>query len=175
MLLQKLKDHLHLAVLIVGGLSFIAAVLPRAARADEPATDVNIVSPLPVPVTGTLSVTPVLPALTFTISPSQIFGAPSGSTSQTPDPSGTRYAITSVTVTNNSAATGDVQLGAEAFSSVASNCQGIVNETAHADGPRLTAGAHATASLTFPIPYITSAVRAIGSPTGLWKGASYDE
>src|SRR6516225_4594310 len=113
---QTLKDHLHVTVLIVGGLSVIAAVLPRAARADKPATDVNIINPLPVPVTGTLSVTPVLPARSFTIPPTPIFGSQGGSTSQTPDPSGTRYAITSVTVTNNNTVTDDVQLLATAFS-----------------------------------------------------------
>src|SRR5205085_7177042 len=75
------------------------------------------------------------------------------------DPSGTRYAISSVTVTNPSAtASGEVSIRAEAFTVNTPDCRFISNEVAHADGPQLHVPPATTVHVTFPQPFVTAAV-----------------
>ena len=150
----------------------------------KPSTPVTIVSPNPVPVAGTvqaqqsgtwtvgLSGTPtvtlsptgvplpvvkVLPSAAFTIPPTPLALTPSGSVNQTPDPSGTRYAITSVVVSNPTANMAVLTLTAFSFPGSA-NCAILFNAIASAPGPKLTVPANSSGSLTFPQPYVTDAV-----------------
>ena len=169
-----------LGVLAVGG-----AMMPRPAMADKSATDVAIVSPLPLPVAGTVNAqqsgnwsvslvgTPTvsvgtsgnplpvllsLPSTAFTIPPQQVSLVVAGSATQPPDPSGTRYAITSVTLSNNTDSNGELRIFAIAFSANVATCGFVANEVARADGPVLTAPPHTTTNLTFPQPYVTAPV-----------------
>jgi len=103
----------------------------------------------------------------FTIPPLGAGGAPTGSPLMTPDPSGTQYAITSVTVSN---ASGGLQGGpaepvtltliAVAFSTAENNTCRLLHlgfvETA--PGPTVTVSPQDTVHLTFPQPYITAPV-----------------
>jgi|RhiMetdeSRZDD1v2_1073273.scaffolds.fasta_scaffold87530_4 hypothetical protein len=104
----------------------------------------------------------------FTIPPVQeVSVAPTGSPLMTPDPSGTRYAITSVTVSN---AKGGLQGGtaepvtltliAVAFGTPENNTCRLLHlgfvETA--PGPTVTVSPQDTVHLAFPQPYITAPV-----------------
>jgi hypothetical protein len=162
----------------------------------KPSTPVTIVSPVPVPVSGTvqaqqagnwtvgLSGTPtvtlsptgaplpvvkVLPSTAFTIPPVPLALSASGSPNQTPDPPGTRYAITSVNVSNPTANMAVLTLTAYSFAGAA-NCGFIFNVINSAPGPKLTVAPNSSGSLTFPQPYVTDAVT--GGPVCLTGAGS---
>lgn len=170
----------HIAVAgLIAGISALGLMAPRDAKGDKPSTDVSIVSPLPLPVTGTVQAqqngnwsvgilgTPTvkidnsgstLPAHAFTIPPRQLSISSAGDVGSTPDPSGTRYAITSVVVSNPTGSAGEVTLSAVAFAFNATNCGFVANAVATAPGPKLTVQANNTTTITFPQPFVTAPV-----------------
>jgi hypothetical protein len=103
----------------------------------------------------------------FTIPPVQPAGAPTGSPLMTPDPSGTQYAITSVTVSNAgggaeccTAEPRTLTLIAVAFSTAENNTCRLLHlgYVEAAPGPKVTVPAQDTVHVTFPQPYITAPV-----------------
>lgn len=168
------------AVALVSGM--VSAKL--IAQVNKPSTPVTVVNTTPVPVSGTvqaqqagtwvvglsgsptvtlsptagpLPVVKVLPSTAFTIPPTPLALAPDGSATQTPDPAGTRYAITSVVVSNPTANLAVLTVTAYAFPGGA-NCGNVFNAVASAPGPKLTVPPNSTGSLSFPQPYVTEAV-----------------
>jgi hypothetical protein len=117
---------------------------------------VNNPASAPVPIAGVVGAIPLLPANAFTIPPTQPSLSFAGSVTP-PDPSGTRYAISSVTVTNPTGASGVLIVRAEA-TAVTANCRFIFNEVASADGPTIYVPAQSTVQVTFPQPYVTAAI-----------------
>jgi hypothetical protein len=111
-----------------------------------------------VGILGTPKVQLMLPANAFTIPPTPLSSAGGGDSNSTPDPSGTSYAITSVSVSNPTGAAGEVTISAFATSANLSNCGQVPVNGSIAPGPRLTVQANSTTSLTFPQPYVTAAV-----------------
>ena len=111
----------------------------------------NTVNPFRVLITS--------PANAFSTSPQQVVLGRGGDPNLTPDPSGTRYAISSFTVSNPTSITSEIHMSADAVNSSPTNC-GLspINVVADAQGPRLTVGAQSTGALTFPQPFITAPV-----------------
>ena len=161
------------------GMGFCAAMEVWAAGPD-PGINVTVTNPAsnPVPVTGTLSVggsvtinnpttapvpvqgvvgaIPLLPTNAFSIPPTQPSLAASGSSSQKPDPSGTRYAISSITVTNTTTGAGLITFRAYGSQlAIGGTCAGVVNAVSHSDGPVIWVPANATVHIAFPQPFIT--------------------
>lgn len=161
---------------------------------------VSIVNPLPLPVTGSVGITgtptvnvqssdanPIIVKESqvqnaFSSPPLQISIAAAGP-SAPPDPSGTRYAITSVTLDNGTNFPQTLSLAAVAVGVVTSNsCRFPANQQASAAGPTLRAPAQSTVQLTFPTPFITDAVNGtvvclVASGTGgvgsTWSAVGY--
>ena len=101
----------------------------------------------------------------FTIPAATVSVAPTGSPLMTPDPSGTQYAITSVTVSNAGGGVGAAEprtltLFAVAFSAAENDTCRLLHlgfvETA--PGPTVTVSPQDTVHLAFPQPYITAPV-----------------
>jgi hypothetical protein len=143
---MTIQRSVSLAVAVLG--VAVAATVDAAGPAEG--INVTIVNPptQPLPVTGTL------PANAFTIPPQTIFPIPVGE-DVAPDPAGTRYAITSVTVSNPSDSSGEVALLASASNSAISSCRLFFGGVDFADGPRLYVQARTTTHLAFPQPYVT--------------------
>ena len=111
----------------------------------------NTVNPLRVLITS--------PANPFSTSPQQVVLGSGGDPNLTPDPSGTRYAISLFTVSNPTSITSELHMAAVAANSSPTNCGfSPINVAAEAQGPRLTVAAQSTATLTFPQPFITAPV-----------------
>jgi hypothetical protein len=112
----------------------------------------------PIPVAGVVGAIPLLPTTAFTIPPQQLSIALAGSSTQPVDPSGTRYAISSITVTNPTPNSSEVVLVAIAFNFSTTDCGFLANEVARAAAPKIAVPPQATVQLTFPQPYVTAAV-----------------
>lgn len=99
------------------------------------------------------------PANAFSTSPQQVVLGRGGDPNLTPDPSGTRYAISSFTVSNPTSITSEIHMSAVAVNASPTNCfLSPINVVAEAQGPRLTVAAQSSATLTFPQPFITAPV-----------------
>ena len=172
------------AALAFGGISAVQAS-PSAGPPAQPVTVTN--TPLPVqgnvsvvntptvnvgnqslPVTGTVSI--AIPATGFSTPPFPTgfggFGTDTvkvGSPTERPDPSGTRYAITSVTIINPNNAIDRAQLQAAAYNSFSTTCASPLGTAiAIANGPEVVVPPSSTVQLTFPQPFITAAVAGPG-------------
>jgi len=100
-----------------------------------------------------------LPAHSFSLPPTQVYNAVDGSPSVKPDPPGTRYAITSVTVVNPTpTSTFTVQIVALGFSYPVTNCGSPSDDVEQSDGPTIVAPPNSTTHLTFPEPFLTRTV-----------------
>lgn len=102
-----------------------------------------------------------IPATAFSIPPLGISAAPEGDPNESPDPSGTRYAITSVVVTNTVSQAVEVDLGAGAFSPaglLGNGCAGLGDQVASVPGPDLIVGPDSTLVVNYPQPFITAPV-----------------
>jgi hypothetical protein len=97
------------------------------------------------------------PSYAFSFPPKQISLVPAGNL-VAPDPSKTRYAITSFTVSNGTTQVATAHLTAFASSASLTNCGFIFNTVASAAGPEVTVPPNSTVSLTFPTPFVTNAV-----------------
>src|SRR5262249_22901874 len=75
-----------------------------------------------------------------------------------PDPSGTRYAISSFTVNNPTASIATFRLFSVDSNFAFSNCKNVVNGIDSAPGPEMTIPPNSTTQLTFPTPFIISSV-----------------
>ena len=128
-----------------------------AAPSGPPAQNVRVVNSASeaVPVTGVinvgnvLQVKPVLPAGAFSVV--KLRGVLSG-----PDPEGTNYAITSITITSS---TGDSTSGVLSGQfGTTSDCSSFLNESPKIiGGPSVTLPPGETVHLTFPQPFIIPA------------------
>jgi hypothetical protein len=96
--------------------------------------------------------------------PQQSAAISRGNATVQPDPSGTRYAITSFTVNNAAASTVTVRLAAFAQNSAPANCSSVTVPDDSAAGPEVTVAAGTTVEVTFPTPFITPKV----SGTSVW-------
>jgi len=104
----------------------------------------------------------------FTIPPVQgVSVAPTGSPLMTPDPSGTQYAITSMTVSNAGGGVGGGTAGPVTLTLIAVAFGTLENNTCRllhlgfaeaAPGPKVTVPPLDTIHITFPQPYITAPV-----------------
>jgi hypothetical protein len=72
-----------------------------------------------------------------------------------PDPEGTNYAITSVTVANTSSVQTYATLGA--IWGATEDCKFFSSDTTGAEGPQIVVPAGGTVHLTFPQPFVLSA------------------
>ena len=101
-----------------------------------------------VNVTNALSVQPAVPAGAFSVVPSGLLLLVSG-----PDPSGTGYAITSFTISNDNDTPRHVRLQAKYMAT--NDCGGFGGTPAVTiEGPNAVVPAHATVHLDFPQPVI---------------------
>ena len=109
----------------------------------------------PVTVAGTVAVgnivqtQPAVPPGAFSVVLNNV-GAISG-----PDPEGTSYAITSVTVANTSSVQTYAVLGA--VWGATGDCKSFSSDTTGAEGPQIVVPAGGTVHLTFPQPFVLSA------------------
>jgi hypothetical protein len=157
-------------ICIIGGL----ALFPIGAAAvvtgsNTFVTDASTGKHVRVDASGALR-TWALPANWFTLGPQAGAIAPSGSPNVLPSPSGTRFAISSFTVTNGSGTALTFSLNAYAMSGTLPHCGNLSNVLVIADGPVVTVGANSTVSLTYPTPFITS--RISGTSVCLAAGGS---
>jgi hypothetical protein len=111
-----------------------------------------------------------LPFNWFSYPPQQASIASAGSTGVKPDPSGTRYAITSFTVNNPSASLATIRLTAFASNSAWTDCGVLFNVDDSAPGPEMTIAPSSTVELTFPTPFIIK--RVIGTNVCLGAGGN---
>jgi hypothetical protein len=142
----------------------LAVTLTGTAWAQGPLRPVETVvintpqQPVPVNVVGPVTITPTSAGQPFTTQPVQISVALAGAFVP-PDPSGTKYAITSVTVSNSSTTMNTAVLFAIAVENATNNsCRFLSNEVERAAGPRVSVPPGNTVHITFPQPYITQAV-----------------
>jgi hypothetical protein len=94
------------------------------------------------------------PGNQFSLPPAQLSLSPAGSVLVNPDPSGTRYLISSFTVTNPTAQTITVFLNSYGVQFASNGCAAITNQVSMAKGPSVTVGPNTTGSLTFPQPFV---------------------
>jgi len=162
------------------------AVPIAVAAGPEPGINVNIVNPLPVPISGSISVpggvtvsgsvtvnnpatspvqvtgdvdaNVVLPATAFSYPPKQLSIAAAGAAGVAPDPSGTRFAITSVTITNGSAFEFEAVIQAFGLDATNTDCGLAHNSVSSSPGPRLFVPAKSTVHVAYPQPFVTAAV-----------------
>lgn len=127
----------------------------QSARPPSPTVVVNTAAE-PVPVTVVQQA-----SSPFSIPPVQVSLAWQGGFVPI-DPSGTRYAISSVTVTNATGSPSTVSFYAVAFSVLGENCRLPSNMTESSDGPIVVAAPYSTTHLVFPEPYVTAAVSGTG-------------
>lgn len=146
------------AVTITGTPAVTLTGTPAVTLAGTPVVTLAPTSaPLPVSVT--------LPVQAFTIPPTYLTLTFQGSSLLAPDPSGTRYAITSVVVSNPTSVPLELNVRAVAAGVISGGCLIVANATAVADGPKLTVQPSSTGTLTYPVPFVTAAVT--GSPVCL--------
>lgn len=134
------------------------------------------------------SAVPVIPgsnSTAFTIPPTVASLSPQGSPTQTGDPPGTRYAITSLIATNASTLQAQTVKMEVKSGSVSGSCQLIFNVVDTKPGPIAVVPAGATVHLSYTQPFITEATTsgstvclvASGNPTayvGLsWSAVGY--
>jgi hypothetical protein len=106
----------------------------------------------PVPV----NIVPV--AEQFTIPPKQLTAVLAGA-SVAPDPSGTRYAITSITVSNPTDQPATLVTRSVAVEGVgADGCTFVFNGQDTTDGPEVEVPAHDTVHIAFAQPFVTAPV-----------------
>jgi hypothetical protein len=117
-------------------------------------TDANSGNRAGVDTNGNLKVQVAPPNTQFSIPPIQLSIAAAGSDLVKPDPSGTRYLISSFTVTNPTNNTIDIFLRSVASQTTSNGCRLPLNQVSSADGPRLAVGPNSTQTLTFPQPYL---------------------
>ena len=165
------------------GLALCASVLailsvPTSSRAVDPGPpgglNVNVVNtPLPVTgtVTGSVSITGTPNVNVINTPKVQVTGTvetqtaiPSGAFSVTdttfapllgPDPAGTSYAITSVTLANLASIAQEA--GVEGIYGTTSNCITFTSLTSSRQGPLVIVPANATVHLSFPQPFVIAA------------------
>ena len=164
--MKSIKNRLFMAA-IIAGLAVIGSVMPSRQStlqgAGGPTVTIDQAQlPLPVNINNTANPLHVLitsPANAFSTPPQQVVLGRGGDPSLTPDPSGTRYAISSFTVSNPTGITSEIHMSAVAVNGSPTNCfLSPINVVAEAQGPRLTVAAQSTATLTFPQPFITAPV-----------------
>jgi hypothetical protein len=189
---MRVSSQSWFAVVGVCGLAMTASIIGPKTKADD-IKDVRLISPVPLPVTGTVGVTgavnvsaisplpvtgtvgisgpvnlsasgpvpvfPGLPPRAFTIPPTQSIIAVTGS-STTPDPSGTRYALTTIVVANSSNASSDLSFSAHGTNF--GNCNISTDHPSFSPGPAISIGPHSTQTISFPEPYVTAPVTATG-------------
>lgn len=115
-------------------------------------------NPVPVSVVNPIPVSVLSAGVPFTLPPIQLSLALAGG-EVAPDPSGTQYAITSLTVVNPSSSVVSIVLRATATEGASNNsCRFVFNQQAAAAGPELVVPPHGTGHVTFPQPYITAPV-----------------
>lgn len=136
----------------VAGAALLACTL-LAASAAQAKNDETVIVNTPV---NPVPVMPVVPATQFSPAPVALSLSLQGMFVD-PDPSGTRYAITSVTVSNPTAVSYTVIVKAVAVA-IAPSCRSAANQQAFADGPVVTVSPNSTAHVTFPIPFVTAPV-----------------
>ena len=107
--------------------------------------------------TEPVPVTVVDPVHGFSNAPAQVFLVPAGADVPA-DPSGTRYAITSLTLSNPATIVATFSIRAIASSASLTSCQFVFNATETAAGPTLVAGPQSTTHITFPQPFVTAPV-----------------
>jgi len=109
-----------------------------------------------------------LPGTQFSLPPQQVAATPGGATTMKPEPSGTRYAITSFTVSNPSTQTFTVQVKAISATIISGGGCGFIANAVHTvSGPVIVVGPNSTVSLTYPQPFVLSAT---GAPECLAVG-----
>jgi type IV secretory pathway protease TraF len=113
--------------------------------------------PVPIWVVHPVSTTPVSPGEPFTIAPKQATQVVAGGPIA-PDPSGTRYAITSLTGVNTSAEPVTILTRAVAVGGVQPDCRFVFNQEDTTDGPEIRIPANDTVHIAFPQPFVTAAV-----------------
>jgi hypothetical protein len=138
-----------------------AALLLAAANAAPPPTSVVVTNtPLPVTLGETVQTETVIPSTAFSTVLSILNSPATLGVISGPDPAGTSYAITSVTVTNYS---GDLALvGLTANYGTTSDCK-TFQERSFGDGPLVFVPPSATTHLAFPQPVVLPKVD--GKPT----------
>ena len=155
------KVLLALLLIVLSALLGATVLRDQIAVAASPFTNVIVGNtadnPVPVKQQGTadvnvtndaLSVQPAVPAGAFSVVPSGLLLLVSG-----PDPSGTGYAITSFTISNDNDTPKHVRLQAKYLAS--NDCAGFGGTPAVTiEGPNAVVPAHATVHLDFPQPYI---------------------
>jgi hypothetical protein len=109
------------------------------------------------PPASPVPVTVISPANQFSLSPVQLTLTYQGAFAA-PDPSGTRYAITSVTVSNPLVTHVNVAFRAYAVEYASPTCRNMANAQNFSDGPEITVSPFSTTHITFSQPFITGAV-----------------
>jgi hypothetical protein len=140
----------------------VAALQPVPSAAQPPkGFDVTVTNsatePVPIYVVHPVSTTPVSPGESFTIAPKQLSQVLAGG-QLAPDPSGTRYAITSLTGVNPSAEPVTIITRAIAVGGVSPDCRFAFNQEDATDGPEIRIPANDTVHIAFPQPFVTAAV-----------------
>jgi hypothetical protein len=136
-----------MAGLLAGGTIFADPIAGAVSEAKD--VFVNNDAAHPVPVAGTVNAVPAAPATAFS---DDIFGVSTGvpgTRIHGPDPGGTRYAISSLTLSNDSSDAQYVQLALGYTSTGASPCSGAQFL------PAIELAPLQTTQLTFPQPFIT--------------------
>src|SRR5262245_3807560 len=135
-----------------------------------PPVTINNTTANPVPVNGLVGAVLLLPQNAFSLVPTQPVTSFSG-TDVEPDPVGTRYAISSITVTNPTAGDGTMSILAQAASITVTTCRFSSFGAAGAgSGPQIYVPAKTTIQITFPQPYVTAPVTATGNQICLVAG-----
>jgi len=161
----KLRKSVFALAGVLAMLGVIAVLTPEKGFGQNPAApgqskviDANIINTT-LPVTGSVSVANVVE--THSALPSGAFSVMkdsqsiSNSTIVGPDPEGTNYAITSLTVANPSFVSARVNLFARYGTTT--NCQNFNGPPIEIVGPYVVVPAGETVHLTFPQPFILTA------------------
>lgn len=145
------------AALALASFSLVASAadkpLPVIVKNDVVPVEVSNADPIPV------SVVPNSAASTqFSLIPKQVSLALAGG-DVAPGPSGTRFAISSVTISNPTSGHSTVFVRAIAAAAAAdNNCRLVSNQQDSADALEIVAAPNSTTHLAFPQPFITHAV-----------------
>lgn len=152
-----MKSHGKPISVVIAAFVIALAAAPASAQLTKPPSQTLVINSAaqPVPVTVIEEGSP------FTIAPVQVALALQGGFVPI-DPSGTRYAISSVTVSNATGTASTVSFYAVAFSSLGANCRLPANAVEQTDGPVVVVGPYSTAHIAFPEPFITAAVNGPG-------------
>jgi hypothetical protein len=131
---------------------------------------------------GNLKVQAATPSTQFSIPPTPLWVGTAGPYELKPDPSGTRYVISSFTVDNQSNQVTTARLGAFGVDTATSGCRFTTGGWDAKYGPSLTVQPGTTGTLTFPQPFVIAAVKypkvclevtGEGVPATTWTAVGY--